>query len=193
MLAVAAVASGLMVVNLGGGASISASFVVILLAAAFLGPTSACAAAFIAEVAATCRIPGTRRYAFASNVFAGMVSALVGAELIRVLAPGGPAQTIGFYLVIVTSGVLILVVSFLIAAAYNQVINTRVTLTLDTFRELAPSQALNVVIAVVGAAIYLKLGLAGISFGLVAIFAFSYMAQLVQRARNRSAQYVSLS
>lgn len=193
VLAVAAIASGVMVVRLGAGVSISASFVVILMAAAFLGPTSACAAALIAEVAAVCRTRITRRYAFVSNVFAGMVSALVGGGFIRVLASGGPSQTIGFYLVIVAAGALILLLSFLITVAYNQVINGRVTLTFETFKELAPSQALNVVLAVAGAAIYLKLGLAGISFGLVAIFAFSYMAQLVQRARNRSAQYVSLS
>jgi putative nucleotidyltransferase with HDIG domain len=193
VLALAAVASGVMVVDLGGGASISASFVVILLAAAFLGPASACAAAVLAEVAATCRIRITRRYAFASNVFAGMVSALASGELIRVLARHGPSKTAGFYLVIAAAGALCLALSFVVAVAYNQVMNGRVTLTFATFKELAPSQALNVVIAVAGAAIYLKLGLAGISFALVAIFAFSYMAQLVQRARHRSEQYVSLS
>ncbi len=193
VLAVAAVASGAMVVTLNEGASISASFVVILLAAAFLGPTSACAAAVIAEVSASSRIPGTRRYVFASNIFAGMVAALAGGELIRVLVSNGPSEMIGFYLVVAAAGALILALSFVIASTYNRVINGRVPHTLQTFKELAPSQALNVAIAVAGAAIYLKLGLAGISFGLVAIFAFSYMAQLVQRARNRSEQYVSLS
>ncbi len=193
VLALSAVVSGAMVVKLSGRASISASFVVILLAAAFLGPTSACAAALIAEVAATCRSRITRRYAFASNLLACMLPALASGELIRVLAPHGGSKTIGFYVVIALAGVLILVPGFLIASVYSQVINGRVTLTWETFKELAPSQALNVVLAVAGAAIYLKLGLAGISFGLVAIFAFSYMAQLVQRARNRSEQYVSLS
>jgi putative nucleotidyltransferase with HDIG domain len=193
VLAIAAVVSGAMAVQLGTGAGISASFVVILLAAAFLGPASACAAAVIAEVAAASRKPRTRPYAFASNVFAGMISALATGELIRLLARSGPSQTVGFYLVVTIAGALCLTLSFVVAAVYSLVINGRVTLTLETFTELVPSQALNVVIAVVGAAIYLKLGLAGISFALVAIFAFSYMAQLVQRARQRSEQYVSLS
>ncbi len=193
VLALSAVASGVMVVDLGGGASVSASFLVALLAAAFLGPASACALTVIAEVAAAARIRITRRYAFASNVFAGLISTLAGAELIQALAPNGPSEAIGFYLIVAAPGAVVMSLSFPVALAYNKVINGRVTLTLDTLRELAPSLALNVAIAVVGAAIYLKLGLAGISFGLVAIFAFSYMAQLVQRARNRSAQYVSLS
>jgi len=193
VLALAAAVSGAMVVELGGGASISASFVVTLLAAAFLGPASACAAAAIAEAAAAWRPPRTKRYAFASNLLTCMVPALASGELIRVLAPNGASKTAGFYFVVVLAGALSLALGFFRGAAYNQDINGRVTLTFETFKELAPSQALNVVLAVAGAAIYLKLGLAGISFGLVAIFAFSYMAQLVQRARNRSAQYVSLS
>jgi len=193
VLALAAVASGVMVVNLSGGASISASFVAMLLAAAFLGPASACAAAALAEVAATCRTRTTRRYAFASNLFASMAPALVSGALIRILVPGGPAKSAAFYLVIALAGALILVLSFVIAAAYNQVMNGRVTLTSDTFKELLPSQILNLAIAVAGVAIYFELGLAGISFALIAIFAFSYMAQLVGRARHRSEQYVSLS
>jgi len=193
VLAVAAVASGVMVVDLGGGASISAAFLVALLGAAFLGPASACALAVIAEVAATLRTRITRRYAFASNLFAAVISTLAGADLIYVFAPDGPSKTVTFYVIVAAAGAVAMSLSFLIAAAYNQVMNGRVTLTLQTFKELAPSQALNVAIAVAGAAIYLKLGLAGISFGLVAIFAFSYMAQLVQRARHRSEQYVSLS
>ncbi len=39
----------------------------------------------------------------------------------------------------------------------------------------------------------MKLGNAGIAFALSAVFTFSYMAHLLQRARHRSEQYVSLS
>jgi putative nucleotidyltransferase with HDIG domain len=193
VLGVSAVVAGAMVVNLDGSGSISASFVVILLAAALLGPTSACAVAVIAEIAAALRSRITRRYAFASNVFATMLAALAAAGLIRVLEPGGPSQTVGFYLAVAVAGAIYLVLTFVIVAAYIQVMDGRRWLTFETFRDMAPSQALNVAIAVLGAGIYLKLGLAGISFALVAIFAFSYMAQLVDRARRRSEQYVSLS
>jgi putative nucleotidyltransferase with HDIG domain len=193
VLAVAAVTAGLMVVELGGRAEVSASFIVIVLAATFLGPTSACAVAFIAEVAAACRSRTTRLYAFASNLFAFMAPALLAANVVRWLAPSGGRQSLGFYLVAATAAVVFLSVNFLIAAWYNQVLNDRGSLRLTTLRSLAPSLVLNTLLAVAGAGIYLKLGLAGIAFALTAVFAFSYMAQLVQRARHRSEQYVSLS
>ena len=47
--------------------------------------------------------------------------------------------------------------------------------------------------AVAGVGITLEVGNAGIAFALAAVFAFSYMAQLVQRSRHRAEQYVSLS
>jgi putative nucleotidyltransferase with HDIG domain len=183
-----------MVVDLSSGGSISAAFVVILLAAAFLGPTSACAVSVIAEVAATCRPPITRPYAFASNLLANMVSSLAAADLILALAPSRHSRSAGFFLIVAVAGILYLSFSFVIAAAYSQVMNDgRVSLRFEMFRELVPSQALNIGLAVAGAAIYVELGLAGISFALIAIFAFSYMAQLVERSHRRSEQYVSLS
>src|SRR5207248_9220502 len=56
-----------------------------------------------------------------------------------------------------------------------------------------PSAALSVLLAVAGASIYLKVGLRGIIFALVAVFAFSYMAHLLWQSRERAQQYVSLS
>jgi putative nucleotidyltransferase with HDIG domain len=194
LLLVAAVVAGLMVVPLSGRAQVSASFLVALLAAAFIGPMSACGVAVVAEVAATWRTKSvTRRYAFASNLLAVLVPALLGANLVRWLASGGPRQTLRFYAVVALAAVVYLSLNFLIAAAYNQILNGHRTLRLDTLRTLAPTLALNIGLAVAGAGIYLRLGIAGIAFALVAVFAFSYMAQLVEQARSRSEQYVSLS
>jgi putative nucleotidyltransferase with HDIG domain len=194
VLAFAAVAAGVLAVELSGGLSdVSASFVVVTLAAAFLGPTSAVVLAVIAEVAVTLRVAGTRPYAFASNLLGAMAFALASANLVRLLAPGGPSHSVGFYLTVGAAGLVGLAVNFLITAVYNQVLNDRAELTLSTLRALTPSLLLNIVLAVAGAAIYQKLGLAGIAFALTAVFAFSYMAQLVERARRRSEQYVSLS
>jgi putative nucleotidyltransferase with HDIG domain len=64
---------------------------------------------------------------------------------------------------------------------------------LKTLRDLVPTIAINVVLAVAGAAVYVQVGLAGIIFAFVALIGFSYQAHLVARARNRSEQYVSLS
>lgn len=194
VLAVAAVAAGAMVVSLRGGlVAVSASFLVVLLAATFLGPASACATAVIAEVAATCRSRITRRYVFASNLFAAMLPALAAGNLVRLLAPHGATDTFRFYLVVTAAGVLDLVLNFVIAAGYIQLVNDSRMLRLQTLRDHSPSLLLNLVLAVAGAGIYIRLGIGGIAFALTAIFAFSYMLQLVERARQRSEQYVSLS
>ncbi len=181
-----------MVVTIGGQLFVSASFIVVLLAAAFLGPVSACLAAVIAEVVAALRVE-TRPYAFASNLLAGILPALAAAAVVSALAPDGPSQTIGFYLAVVAASVADLALNFVIAAYYGQVMDGRRKLKLATLRSHAPSLVLSVLLAAAGAGIYLKLGLAGIAFALTAIFAFSYMLQLVERARRRSEQYVSLS
>ena len=192
VLAISAVVAGYMVVMVGSGPAVTASFVVVLLAAAFLGPTSACLAVLIAEITASLRVK-TRPYAFASNLLAGWAGALAAAGVVSALAPSGPEQTLSFYAVVALASVVLLVINFVIAAYYGYVMDGRRTLTLATLKEFAPSQALSVVLAVAGAGIYLKLGLAGIAFALTAVFAFSYMAHLVQQSRERAQQYVSLS
>ncbi len=192
VLGVAAFAAGYTVVMVVGKTAVSASFIVVLLAAAFLGPTSAVAAAVIAEVAASLRVK-TRPYAFASNLLAGMLPALAAAAVVSALAPAGPEQSIAFYLAVAAAAVADLALNFVIAAYYGQVMDGRRTLTLDTLRSHAPSLVINLLLAVAGAGIYLKLGLAGIAFALTAVFAFSYMLSLVEKARRRSEQYVSLS
>jgi putative nucleotidyltransferase with HDIG domain len=192
VLGIASVLAGYAVVTLVGVASVSAAFIVVLLAAAFLGPVSACLVVVISEITASTRVRA-RPYAFASNLLAGMLAALAAAGVVRVLASGGPRQTLGFYFAVIIACVAEITINFLVAAYYGQVMDGVRTLTLNTLRSHAPSLAINLVLAVAGAAIYLKLGLAGIAFSLTAVFAFSYMLTLVERARRRSEQYVSLS
>ena len=64
---------------------------------------------------------------------------------------------------------------------------------MQTLIDDLPSIGLNVLLVVAGAGITLEIGNAGIAFALSAVFTFSYMAHLLQRARRRSEQYVSLS
>jgi putative nucleotidyltransferase with HDIG domain len=194
VLGVAALVAGAMVVEFSGRAaiSISASFIVVLLAAAFLGPVSACLAAVIAEVAAASRTK-TRLYSFASNLLAAVLPTLAAANVLRALAPGDPHNRLTFYVAIIAAGVVQIALNFVIAAGYSQVINGERTLHLSNLRAYAPSLGVNVLLAVAGAGIYLQLGIAGIAFAITAVFAFTYMAQLVERARRRSEQYVSLS
>jgi putative nucleotidyltransferase with HDIG domain len=194
VLVAAAVVSGVMVVDLSGrfATSVSASFIVVVLAAAFLGPVSACLVAVLAEIAATAR-RRTRAYTFASNLLAAGLPALAAANVVRGLAPGRPHDRLSFYLAVAAAGVVFETLNFVIAAGYSRVINGEQTLRLSTLRAHAPSLGLTLLLAVAGAGIYLRLGIAGIAFALTAVFAFTYMLQLVEQARSRSEQYVSLS
>jgi putative nucleotidyltransferase with HDIG domain len=121
-----------------------------------------------------------------------MAPALVGANLIRAIAPHA-ADSPRFYLGVAASGLLILTLNFTIVAAYQQHFRGERVLTPRVFWEYLPSLALNIALAVAGTSIYLKVGLGGIVFALVAVFAFSYMAHLLEQSRHRAEEYVSLS
>ena len=99
VLAVAAAVAGGMAVDLGERVGISSTFIVVLLAAAFLGPAFAALAAVIAEGAASVRIK-TRPYAFAYNLLAAMLPALAAANVVRALVSGRPHASFTFYLVV---------------------------------------------------------------------------------------------
>jgi putative nucleotidyltransferase with HDIG domain len=191
ILAVFAVISGAAVAEVHGRVTVSASFVVFLLGAALLGPASACVYALLAELTAAWRL-GTPRYAVAFNTLGAVVPALAAANLIR-LHGGAPSDTAGFYLMVGAASVLCFVLNFAIVGSYQQLYRGDRALNLNVLREFAPSLVLNIALTVAGASIYIKVGLGGIVFALVAVFAFSYMAHLLARSRHRAQQYVSLS
>jgi putative nucleotidyltransferase with HDIG domain len=180
-----------MVVPISGKASVSASFIVMLLAAAFLGPSSACGVAVLAELSAAVKRRSTQVQVLV-NLTAVLVPALAAANVIRAAGPIGSGSA-GFYLVVAAAGVLYLLLNFAIVAASIEVFERQRVLTPKLFREFLPPQALNVALAVAGAAIYVKIGLAGIAFALTAVFAFAYQAHLLEESRHRAQQYVSLS
>jgi putative nucleotidyltransferase with HDIG domain len=194
VLLIAAVVSGATATYLGGHVSvaISASVIVVVLAAAFLGPTYAALVGVLAELATTLRIK-TRPYALISNLLAMMLPALVAGNIVRALTNGPPRGDLAFYATVSLSALAYMALNFFIAAMYSQVINGRRTLSWEMQKSVAPSQLVTLVLAVAGAGIYLRLGLVGIAFALTAVFALTYMLQLVERARARSEQYVSLS
>jgi len=191
VLAVAAVAAGLGVARVRQRVEVSASFLVYILAGAFLGPASAFVAAVVSEIAAT-RVIRTRREAFVINLVAAGFAALLAGTLIRALAPHDHTAT--FYLVLGGLALAMLELTWLILAPF--------TIALDgyspawsprTLIEHLPSAVINVALAVAGAAIYVEVGVAGIAFALAAVFAFSYMAHLLSQSQDRAEQYVSLS
>ncbi len=191
VLALAALAAGLGVARVRQGVEVSASFLVYILAGAFLGPTSAFVAAVISEVAAT-RVIRTRPQAFLFNLVAAGFAALLAGTLIRDLAP--PEHTAGFYLVLAALALGAFALTWAIVATliimydgYTPAWSPR------NFVEHLPSALINVALAVAGAAIYVELGVAGIAFALAAVLAFSYMGHLLDESHKRTEQYVSLS
>lgn len=191
VLGVAALASGLAVAPTGRSASISAAFLVIALAAVFLGPASAWATAVLAEAGAAWR-RGTSPLLIVINLFGGTVSAVIAAVLVHAIGP--PAtDSIAFYAAVAGAAAGINVLSYALIAPLHETLNHDGAMGLRTFSAMAPSIALNVALVVAGAAIYVKVGLPGIAFALSAICAFSYMAHLLEQSRGRAERYASLS
>jgi putative nucleotidyltransferase with HDIG domain len=193
ILALAAVGAGAMVAGTRGGLSISGAFIVSVLAAAFLGPVSAVVAAFLSEIAASLRLRTSARDGFFINLPASLLPGVVAAVVVRALSTGATDSAV-FYLVVALAAVAAFALSFVIFALLHRVSYPDAEpFGLGVFLESLPSAALSVVLVLAGASIYIKVGLRGIAFALAALFAFSYMAHLLERARSRAQQYVSLS
>jgi putative nucleotidyltransferase with HDIG domain len=193
VLAAAAICAGWMVAGVRDGSSLSAAFIVCVLAAAFLGPRSAAVAAVLSELVAAARMHTRLRVVVLNNLPAAIFPAVASALLVRGLVPGG-AHSFGFYLAVAAAALLGITLSFAIIAGLRRLFFPQlVQLGLQTFLEDLPTTALNVLLVVAGAGITVKLGDAGIAFALTAVFTFSYMAHLLERSRNRAEQYVSLS
>ncbi len=193
ILGAAAVVAGLMVAGSPDGLSVSASFLVYTLAAAFLGPRSAVAAACISELTAAIRMQTRPRAVFLINLPASVLPAIVAALAIEAIS-NGPSNSFSFYLAVGAAALLAITVSFTIFATLRRAVLPELNqFGLRTFLEDLPSTALNVGLVVAGAAITVKLGSAGIAFALSAVFTFSYMAHLLDQSRQRAEQYVSLS
>jgi putative nucleotidyltransferase with HDIG domain len=190
-LGVAAGLAGLTMTRIGAGSSVSASFIVVILAAALLGPASACAAAAIAELAACTRVRPSAQTAL-TNLAASMLPAVAAALLIRALA-WPPADKPGFYLSAAAASVVAVALNYAIVAPLLRLFQGRHVWSLGAWLAVLPSQGINIALAVAGTSIYLKIGLRGIVFALAAVFAFSYMAHLLAQSRQRAEQYVSLS
>jgi putative nucleotidyltransferase with HDIG domain len=192
VLALSALIAGLMVAGARDAPSVSASFIVFVLAAAFLGPASAAVAAILSELAASARLRTSARSIFLINLPASVVPAVAVALLMKATYPH-PTDTAGFYLVLAAGAFGAYALSFVIFAVSRSVLIPDEPVAISEFVDSLPSTVLNVLLVVAGASIYLKVGLRGIAFALTAVFAFSYMAHLLQQARHRSEQYVSLS
>ena len=192
VLGVYAVVAGLGMAQIPGGSrSVSAGFIVDMLAAAFVGPTAAFGTSVLGDLTSS-RVYPTRGRALLINIFANGLPALAIATIIRAIDP--PHHGVGFFLLLGALAFAGLAIGWLIITVLFFLLDgDRRDLNLRTWRQLLPTKLINVAMAVAGAAIYVRLGLAGIIFAFLALVAFSYQARLVAKAEERAQQYVSLS
>ncbi len=192
-LGIGAISAGLGMAQLpGSNRRISAGFIVDMLAASFLGPASAFVASGLGDLTSS-RVFPTRFRALLINLFANGFPALAVATLIRDVAPHNH-RAVTFYLLLGLFAFGGLAVGWLILTSLFFLLDgDRRDLHLRAWRQLLPTMAINVALAVAGAAIYVRLGLPGIIFAFLALVAFSYQARLTAKAEERAQQYVSLS
>jgi putative nucleotidyltransferase with HDIG domain len=193
ILGIAAISAGALATDASGEADISASFIVLVLAAAFLGPVSALLAGLLAEAgsAVTSRTPHST--VLARNAPIVMVGAVATTAGIRVVEDH-PVNTAASYLTIALAAVVVYFLTFFLLVVLRRLHDPqRAPLKLSALLQSLPSALLSVAVAVAGVAIALKIGTAGIAFALAAVFAFSYMTHLLRESRHRAEQYVSLS
>jgi putative nucleotidyltransferase with HDIG domain len=193
ILGIAALGAGVLVVGERGGLSVSAAFLVTVLAAALLGPASAVGVAIVAELSASVRLRTHWRAVLYTNLPPAVLSGAAAALVVRAIEPR-PTDAFGFYAAVALAGAVDLVINFTTFASLRRlVMRSAKQFGLDTFIDFLPSAGLSVLVALAGVSITLKVGNGGIAFALAAIFAFSYMAHLLEQSRQRAQQYASLS
>jgi putative nucleotidyltransferase with HDIG domain len=193
VLGVGGVIAGFMVAGAPDGVSLSASFIVFVLAGVFLGARSAAAVALLSELVAALRLRTRLRSVVFVNVPASVLPAIAAALTSRAVQ-ARPADSAVFYVGVSLAAVVAFALSFIIFATLRRrFFPSWQQFGVKTFLDHTPGMTLNLLLVVAGAAITVKLGNAGIAFALSAVFTFSYMEHLLAESRQRAEQYVSLS
>jgi putative nucleotidyltransferase with HDIG domain len=193
VLGVAAVVAGWLVAGERDGLSVSGSFIVYVLAAAFLGPRSAIAVAVVSELTAAARMRTRPGAVLLCNLPSSVIPAAASALLVLAVAPA-MHHVVAYTAIVGLSALAAITLSFVIFSTLHRLtFSDEEQFGIGTFIGDLPNIALNVGLVVAGAALTVKTGTAGIAFALSAVLTFSYMARLLHRARRRSQQYVSLS
>jgi putative nucleotidyltransferase with HDIG domain len=193
ILGVAAVIVGVLYEGDEGAVSVSASFIVIALAAAFLGPVSAGIAAAVAELSASLRYRTPLQLIISINLPSCVLPAVGEGLVVRALA-WPPSNTASFYLVVALAASAGYLVSFGVHGMLSRLANRGTQqVGLSELVTSVPSTTVSLALALAGVGIYLEIGTGGIAFALAAVIAFSYMSHLLRQSRHRAEQYASLS
>lgn len=192
VLAAGSVASGLTASGWQGTIDVSASFVCSMLAVAFIGPLGVFVIAILTEVA-TWAYGRNRLVALPVNLAASAMPALLAAVAFDSLAGTneGSAHDIAMLAAVATGA---LALNFVLLSTLATLVDGgSLRAALRPPRELLPSLALTIGLTLAIAGVYAASGLAASLFVVLIIVAFSYMSRLVVIARERTAQYASLS
>jgi putative nucleotidyltransferase with HDIG domain len=192
VLAACAIASVLSSTKWESGIEISAAFVCLLLAVAFVGAAGAFAIAVVTEVTMWI-VTRYRLVMLPINVTSIAVPCLLAAIAFRAIAGDmdGSATDIAA-LAVVSVGLLALNFA-LLRSLMTFLDGGRLRDALHHPREILPSLALTIALTLAIAAAYARSGLGAGAFVILIIVAFSYMSRLVVIARERTGQYASLS
>jgi putative nucleotidyltransferase with HDIG domain len=192
ILALSAAVGSLTAAQWQGAMSVSASFVCVMLGAAYLDPAAAFAIALFAEGVTWLR-ERHRLGAFLINIASIGLPALVAATLFQAIGSGEDAR-LAFLGALTIAAVVDLTVNFFLASsllALMDGLSLRSALRLPL--QLMPALGLTVALTLAVAEVYRRFGVGAGALVLLLIVAFTYMARLVVTARERTAQYASLS
>lgn len=192
VLATCSVASGLTAARWQGDVDVSATFVCFMLALAFIGPLGVFVIAILTEVA-TWAHSRDRLAALPVNLAATATPAMLAAVVFTSMAGSEDGSAYGLAMLgLVACGYLAL--NFLALRALVVLLDGgSLREALRPPRELLPSLMLTIALTLAIAGAYAKWGVAASLSVVLIIVAFGYMSRLVVIARERTAQYASLS
>ncbi|MGH2919969.1 MAG: HD-GYP domain-containing protein [Solirubrobacteraceae bacterium] len=192
VLATCGVASGLSASRWQGNIDVSAAFVCSMLAVALVGPLGVFVIAVLTEVTAWI-YSRDRRAVLPVNLAATAVPGLLAAVVYYSLA-GRADSSVHDIAILAGVGVGYLTLNFLVLRTLLVLLDGgRLREALRPPRELLPSLLLTVALTVAIAGVYVRYGIEAGVFVVLIIVAFAYMSRLVVIARERTAQYASLS
>lgn len=191
LLCACAVASRLIAVTYRGRLFVTGAYLCGMLAVGFLGAAPAFAIPVVAELVGWA-VERYRRVPLLINLATSATPTAVAATLFAGLSLD--EESAGFAFALAGFGAAVFAVNVmtvrpLMALLDGEPLRPALRFPVD----LAPAAALNIAIAAALAALYASTGLAVISLVLLAGLAYSYMAQLVVAARERTRQYADLS
>jgi putative nucleotidyltransferase with HDIG domain len=193
VLAACAIASVLGASKWEGTLQISATFVCLMLAVAFVGPVGAFAVAMAAEIGAWL-IQRYRPFVLPVNLAATAVPSMLAGIAFHALAGGRQDGSLRDIVALGVVAVGYLALNFALLRSLMVLVDGgRLREALHHPRELLPSLALTVGLTLAIAGVSARLGSAASLLVILIIVAFNYMSRLVVIARQRAGQYAALS